>query len=85
MDQRIGELKADGVNIETISYDRYYQDVTQTNPDMVFAMELSWSSFKEHVRVKIESGPVTVSVDASSRIFVLLWNQTTHYYYQLSY
>jgi hypothetical protein len=40
LDQKVAELKADGVEIKVIDYKRYYEDATTINPTAVFAQQL---------------------------------------------
>jgi hypothetical protein len=84
LDQKVEELKADGIEIKIIDYTKYYEDATTTNPTAVFAEQIDWSAFKQEVMaVKVNQGSVFVSVDRDQRIFVLDLDETTHYYYQV--
>jgi hypothetical protein len=85
LDQRIEELKKEGVNVEVIAYDIFYLDVTSSSPEVVFAERQSWSAFMQDVMtVKADFGSATISVDRGARTFVLAWNETTYYYYEVS-
>jgi hypothetical protein len=82
LDQRIEELKNEGVTVETIAYDVFYLDRTSTSPKAVFEEKQSWSDFKQDViTAKSEQGSVAVFVDPDSRTFVFSPNDTTRYYY----
>jgi hypothetical protein len=84
LDQKVEELKADGVEIKVIDYTRYYEDATTINPTAVFAQQVDWSAFKQEVMaVKANQGSVFVSVDSGQRILLLDLDETTHYYYQV--
>jgi hypothetical protein len=83
VDQRIEELKKEGIGVDVISYNVFYLDETSTSPEVVFSEKQSWSDFKQDaITLKANLGSVTVSVDKAERIFVLAWNETTYYYYQ---
>ena len=85
MDQQIEELRTEGIDVEVVVYDIYYAEMTATSPEVVFDEKVSWSAFKQDVMtVKTALGSVTVSVDREQRIFVFPWNETTHYYYQVT-
>ena len=85
LDQRINELKKEGIDIEVMSYDVFYSDMTSTYPDVVFAERLSWSAFKQDVMTaKADLGSITVWVDRDEGIFWFAWNETTYYYYQVT-
>lgn len=82
LDQRIEELKNEGVSVESISYDVFYLDRTSTSPEVVFEEKQSWSAFKQDViTAKSDLGSATVFVDPDSRIFVFSGNDPTRYYY----
>lgn len=84
LNQKVDELKVDGVEIKVIDYTKYYEDATTTNPTAVFAQQVDWSAFKQEVMTeKANQGSVFVSVDSGQRIFVLYLDETTHYYYQV--
>lgn len=84
LDQKVEELKADGVEIKVIDYTRYYEDATTINPTALFAQQVDWSAFKQEVMaVKANQGSVFVSVDSGQRILLLDLDETTHYYYQV--
>jgi hypothetical protein len=84
LDQRIEELKKEGANVEMIVYDVFYLDETSSSPQVVFTEKQSWSDFKQDVMTaKANIGSVIVSVDRDARTFVLAWNETTYYYYQV--
>ena len=84
LDQRIEELKKEGVNVEVVVYDVFYLDVTSSSPEVVFAERQSWSAFMQDVMTaKADIGSVTVSVDRYAKTFVLAWNETTYYYYKV--
>ena len=36
MNQKIEELKTEGIDVEVIVYDVYYSDLTATSPEIVF-------------------------------------------------
>jgi hypothetical protein len=83
MDQRIEELKKDGVDVQTVVYDIFYADMTASSPETIFAEKLYWSAFKQDVMTaKADFGSVTVFVDREARTFAFSWNETTYYYYQ---
>ena len=83
VDQRIEELKNEGIGVDVISYDVFYLDETSSSSEVVFSEKQSWSAFKQDViTIKADLGSVTVSVDRAERIFVFAWNETTYYYYQ---
>ena len=82
LDQRIEELKKEGITVETISYDVFYLDRTSTSPEVIFEQKQSWSDFKQDaITAKSDLGSLTVYVDPDSRTFVFSWNDPTHYYY----
>lgn len=85
MNQKIEELKTEGIDVEVIVYDVYYSDLTATSPEVVFAEKVGWSAFNQDaMTVKSALGSLTVSVDKEQRIFVFAWNETTYYYYQVT-
>ncbi len=85
LNQRIDELKREGINIDEMTYDVFYSDVTATSPEVVFSEKLSWSAFKQDVMAaKADSGSVTVLVDRDEGILWFAWNITTYYYYQVT-
>jgi hypothetical protein len=49
LDQRIEELKKEGVNVEVIVYNVFYLDVTSSSPEVVFAEKQSWPAFMQDV------------------------------------
>jgi hypothetical protein len=82
LDQRIEELKKEGITVKTISYDIFYLDRTSTSSEVIFEQKQSWSDFKQDViTTKSELGSVDVFVDPDSRTFVFSRNNPTHYYY----
>jgi hypothetical protein len=85
MDQKIEELKKDGVDVQVVVYDIFYADMTASSPEIIFAEKLYWSTFKQDVMtVKADFGSVKVFVDQEARTFAFSWNETTYYYYQVT-
>ena len=82
LDQRIGEFKKEGIDINTMTYDVFYSNVMATYPYVVFTPRLNWSAFKQDVMTaKANYGSLTVWVDRDGGIFWFAWNETTYYYY----
>jgi hypothetical protein len=84
LDQRIGELKKEGIDVEVLVYAQFYDNITSTYPDVIFAKMENWSAFKQQVMTaKTEFGSVTVWVDDGEQILWFAWNETTYYYYEV--
>jgi hypothetical protein len=80
--QKVDELKNDGVNVVELVYDEFHAQATSDSTDADFAKIADWGNFTQQIlAIKAVNGTVTVWVDSTARNMWFLQNGTTATYY----